>query len=505
MKYFTAIFYFLIISSTLFNLTSLNAQYDSSFIRAMNVGYGFHSGGPYSIFEHKDGIAVTFSYKLVAGGKYGQFPYLALYDKEGFLLKFIPINTQHYFSSIDLYESYAWIKHTFDDGRILLQHFTRNMNHNVSGWLMFSPDNQILWHNFIYANLMYINDSVALGLVSIPPNRGADFIYCIRLSDGFPVWSFEVPDTLKSYYSSVDGYSGYYLLDIYQKNNLSYVLIENWQNPCQKYHLKFDVNGFQGLEAENDCYQMRWIFDKYPFVVKKYPSQPVSSSSQRNENIDPFKSFLIIQDSLGNVITKFDKNDPTAGYSFKPMNLWPNPDSSLTVFFQYKWDTASTFYYGMLNFSVNGQINWCRDYYPLDLRRLTSGNGSTPIRLSDGGYLFVTNDKYLMKTDPIGRVLKSDIGITFTRNYCDHIHEVKEVLSENIPALYPNPNNGIFYLHTGGNGFYQIIDLTGRILYEKPVSQAIESIDLSHLASAMYILRYFSNENEVFSSKFVKK
>ncbi|MFN4298624.1 MAG: T9SS type A sorting domain-containing protein [Thermaurantimonas sp.] len=489
-------------------LSEVKGQFDSSFIRSFNMGFGFHSGGPISVGEDKDkNLLFTFGFKTVGGGIYGEFPYFVLYDQEGFLLNFFAIPVQQYFTSLLLRDSRAWIVHTFRDGRILLRHFSGNDLRTIAGWIMLGPNYQMQWVNDLHLVPMYVTDTLALGL-SITGSQNALEVYCINLINGMPMWSYPIPDSLRSETVNVNGVnlSYYRFSQIYNSNGKTHLVLHKRQNSCEKIQFTFTLEGYDGFKVEEDCYEVKWVSDKIPLEVKRYNLYSIPNPLDNNRFMYDFQSVLVITSTSGDTLLTFDKADLSAGYSFHPEKVWFEEDSTFTVFFIHSWDTIKYYYHGMLNFSLDGKINWCRDYKPLPLGSLISGNENTPIRLSDKGFLTLDfNKKYIIKIDNIGRIVKSDIGITITKNYCTYIHEPEPEISYQSPAIYPNPNDGIFYLHTNGQGYYQIIDLRGRIIFDKKVSESIENINIRHLASALYLLRYIADDHKVYSFKFVKK
>ena len=72
--------------------------------------------------------------------------------------------------------------------------------------------------------------------------------------------------------------------------------------------------------------------------------------------------------------------------------------------------------------------------------------------------------------------------------------------------LYPNPSNGLFTLElkTRVTGNIYIYDVSGKLLYIKALADKQASIDISHLPSAVYILKVVG-ENEVYVTGLIKE
>ncbi|MBN2614229.1 MAG: lamin tail domain-containing protein [Bacteroidales bacterium] len=76
-------------------------------------------------------------------------------------------------------------------------------------------------------------------------------------------------------------------------------------------------------------------------------------------------------------------------------------------------------------------------------------------------------------------------------------------------SLYPNPNNGIFRINTNGifngNVRVRVMDVTGRLVYEKVFSNASSiSVDISNMSNSIYFLAMDDKYHTVVK-KFIKK
>jgi hypothetical protein len=73
-------------------------------------------------------------------------------------------------------------------------------------------------------------------------------------------------------------------------------------------------------------------------------------------------------------------------------------------------------------------------------------------------------------------------------------------------SIYPNPNNGIFYLKMNKfasfNYFVTISNNLGQIVYQTQLEENVKSINLSHLMNGIYSINLI-NEDSIFSSKII--
>ena len=79
---------------------------------------------------------------------------------------------------------------------------------------------------------------------------------------------------------------------------------------------------------------------------------------------------------------------------------------------------------------------------------------------------------------------------------CDGTLSVEETEKE-LPLVYPNPSEGLFYLNLGkGNWQVQVYDITGRKVLESQ-NDGIGSVDLSGRQSGMYFLKATNGTQEI--------
>lgn len=79
---------------------------------------------------------------------------------------------------------------------------------------------------------------------------------------------------------------------------------------------------------------------------------------------------------------------------------------------------------------------------------------------------------------------------------CDGTLSVEETEKE-LPLVYPNPSEGLFYLNVGkGNWQVQVYDITGRKVLESQ-NEGMGSVDLSGRRSGMYFLKATNGTQEI--------
>jgi len=81
-----------------------------------------------------------------------------------------------------------------------------------------------------------------------------------------------------------------------------------------------------------------------------------------------------------------------------------------------------------------------------------------------------------------------------------HIGIPEEDINYNIDIkLYPNPNNGSFYLeHKNKNICYQIFDINGRLLKEEKNISTLSTVDISAFTNGLYFIRCYNSEYQKF-------
>lgn len=84
--------------------------------------------------------------------------------------------------------------------------------------------------------------------------------------------------------------------------------------------------------------------------------------------------------------------------------------------------------------------------------------------------------------------------------FCDL--NADEIEKENELVLYPNPSNGHITIQSEVSGNVEILDLTGKTVYEGMVNQQLK-IDLSGHTSGLYIVKFIDIENQVTTHKLI--
>lgn len=104
-------------------------------------------------------------------------------------------------------------------------------------------------------------------------------------------------------------------------------------------------------------------------------------------------------------------------------------------------------------------------------------------------------------TDQFGNVLASIIQVNFgdeeTNNFCLNSNANVNSMAKNQFKLYPNPSNGSFTISFNelkNNTVITVTDLSGRTIYETPVSDAISEIILSNVAAGNYLVNVSTDE-----------
>ncbi len=84
-------------------------------------------------------------------------------------------------------------------------------------------------------------------------------------------------------------------------------------------------------------------------------------------------------------------------------------------------------------------------------------------------------------------------------------NEVNSTLSIEM-TVYPNPTSGMLYLSTDEQDdlSYQLIDVSGKMIFDNQIQSDLESIDLSGLPAATYIVRVVQKNNLLKSYQVIK-
>lgn len=74
-------------------------------------------------------------------------------------------------------------------------------------------------------------------------------------------------------------------------------------------------------------------------------------------------------------------------------------------------------------------------------------------------------------------------------------------------VVYPNPSAGLFNISLGTVSEHMLIEvynMTGQVVYRKPVKEAIDTIDLSDLSKGIYTIRLSGNGSMLYTTRVVK-
>lgn len=69
-------------------------------------------------------------------------------------------------------------------------------------------------------------------------------------------------------------------------------------------------------------------------------------------------------------------------------------------------------------------------------------------------------------------------------------------------SIFPNPSNGDFIVNTNSNYTLEIMDITGKIVFEEKLTQAQTKVNLSSQEAGLYFVR-FTNDFESINLKII--
>lgn len=94
-------------------------------------------------------------------------------------------------------------------------------------------------------------------------------------------------------------------------------------------------------------------------------------------------------------------------------------------------------------------------------------------------------------------------------------YEISIVLGVEVPEIslailaYPNPTIDYLTLNVGNNELsnlnFQLFDINGRLIQNRKISNAIETIGMENLAAAVYFLKVTRNNKEIKTFRIIKK
>jgi hypothetical protein len=153
-------------------------------------------------------------------------------------------------------------------------------------------------------------------------------------------------------------------------------------------------------------------------------------------------------------------------------------------------DDGNNMHIAFIKADDTGNAAWKREYF---------GSGTSVPRnfvCLDDGYAILgssAGDPYVIRTDSLGRTNATAIAL------------VRE--ESNTVRIYPNPSNGIVHIAfaevNNSNQYVSILDMTGRMVYQRQLLDNESTVDLSFLAKGVYQCRFTASGSEIKSSKFV--
>lgn len=80
----------------------------------------------------------------------------------------------------------------------------------------------------------------------------------------------------------------------------------------------------------------------------------------------------------------------------------------------------------------------------------------------------------------------------------------EKLISNKFLNIYPNPNNGEFYIENNENKTLnvEVYNVNGDVVFEKSINQDLEKISLSNISSGVYIIKA-NTENKLFNQKMI--
>jgi hypothetical protein len=184
----------------------------------------------------------------------------------------------------------------------------------------------------------------------------------------------------------------------------------------------------------------------------------------------------------------------------------------------------------LFKIDFNGLVEWSRTYGGSEFEHAYS-----LVQANDGGFAFVgtsntfTNAQfYFVKTDNIGNSScnNAEAGsilptlVIFHDTVTSAVHSASNVTSQSISAgsgfsmstlclvlktdeevgsdsqlsIYPNPASGSFTVNF--NGHLQIIDLTGRVIYQQRLSNPQSTVNIQQFSAGIYFVKVSDGERE---------
>jgi hypothetical protein len=71
-------------------------------------------------------------------------------------------------------------------------------------------------------------------------------------------------------------------------------------------------------------------------------------------------------------------------------------------------------------------------------------------------------------------------------------------------TIFPNPFNENIFISADNEGYIDIMDITGKIIYKSKLSNGINEISTSHFLKGIYLVKIQNKDNSIRTFKIVK-
>ena len=107
----------------------------------------------------------------------------------------------------------------------------------------------------------------------------------------------------------------------------------------------------------------------------------------------------------------------------------------------------------------------------------------------------------------IDNIILPGLGTPVTEDIYDPVGIESHSMEAFSLTLYPNPTTGILKIQSTERSLnkVQVFDLFGKLLMEQSLNDLSGSISLSHLASGVYVVKAFAENQTVVTRKVVKQ
>lgn len=111
-----------------------------------------------------------------------------------------------------------------------------------------------------------------------------------------------------------------------------------------------------------------------------------------------------------------------------------------------------------------------------------------------------TGDYQLRITIPKSHFFIDGLNLVIANNLYVGDYTLKEGLS-----ISPNPTNGLLLMHSNYSENYSLVNINGQILYERSLLIGENTLDISNLATGLYLIKTITLDGKTFTSKIYKK